>query len=209
MNKTYLYVSISVSGASVLAVEILGTRIIGPFYGVDLFLWSALISVTLAALAAGYWLGGRWADRGPAMGRFSSLFVAAGLWLVLLPALRGTAMEIARPLPHRAELLSAAAMLFFPPLAVLGMVSPYALKLRVRSVGEVGRSAGNLYAVSTLASVGAALLVGFVLVPNFGVKSLASAIGIILAATGAAGFFIGRVFSAGRRPRAAGEPQSQ
>jgi predicted membrane-bound spermidine synthase len=209
MNKTYLYVSISVSGASILAVEILGTRIIGPFYGVDLFLWSALISVTLAALAAGYWLGGRWADRGPTMGRFSSLFVAAGLWLVLLPFLRGTAIEIARPLGHRAALLSAAALLFFPPLAILGMVSPYALKLRVRSVGEVGRSAGNLYAVSTLASVAAALLVGFLLVPGFGVKSLASAIGIILAATGAAGLFIGRVFSAGRRPRAAGEPRSQ
>jgi predicted membrane-bound spermidine synthase len=209
MNKTYLYVSISVSGASVLAVEILGTRIIGPFYGVDLFLWSALISVTLAALAAGYWLGGRWADRGPTMGRFCSLFVAAGLWLVLLPFLRGTAMEIARPLGHRAALLSAAAMLFFPPLAILGMVSPYALKLRVRSVGEVGRSAGNLYAVSTLASVAAALLVGFVLVPNFGVKSLASAIGIILAATGAAGLFIGRVFSVSRRPRAGDAQRSQ
>lgn len=209
MNKTYLYFSISVSGASVLAVEILGTRIIGPFYGVDLFLWSALISVTLAALAAGYWLGGRWADRGPTIVRFSSLFVAAGLWLVLLPVLRGTAMEIARPLAHRAALLSAAAMLFFPPLAILGMVSPYALKLRVRSVGEVGRSAGNLYAISTLASVAAALLVGFVLVPSFGVKSLASAIGIILAATGVAGLFIGHVFSFSGRPRTAGEPRSQ
>ena len=209
MNKTYLYLSISVSGASVLAVEILGTRIIGPFYGVDLFLWSALISVTLAALAAGYWLGGRWADRGPTMGRFSSLFVAAGLWLVLLPILRGAAIEIARPLGHRAALLSAAAMLFFPPLAILGMVSPYALKLRVRSVGEVGRSAGNLYAVSTLASVAAALLVGFVLVPNFGVKSIASAIGIILVATGAAGILTGNVFAGSRRPWAAGEPRSQ
>jgi len=209
MNKTYLYVSVSVSGASVLAVEILGTRIIGPFYGVDLFLWSALISVTLAALAAGYWLGGRWADRGPTMGRFSALFVAAGLWLVLLPILRGAAIEIARPLGHRAALLSAAAMLFFPPLAILGMVSPYALKLRVRSVGEVGRSAGNLYAVSTLASVAAALLVGFVLVPNFGVKSIASAIGIILVATGAAGILTGNVFAGSRRPWAAGEPRSQ
>ena len=143
------------------------------------------------------------------MGRFSSLFVAAGLWLVLLPILRGAAIEIARPLGHRAALLSAAAMLFFPPLAILGMVSPYALKLRVRSVGEVGRSAGNLYAVSTLASVAAALLVGFVLVPNFGVKSIASAIGIILVATGAAGILTGNVFAGSRRPWAAGEPRSQ
>ena len=50
MKHKYLYLSISVSGASVLAIEILGTRILGPFYGVSLFLWSALITVTLAAL---------------------------------------------------------------------------------------------------------------------------------------------------------------
>ena len=64
MQTFALYLAVFVSGASVLALEILGTRILGPFYGVSLFLWSALITVTLAALSVGYVVGGRLADRG-------------------------------------------------------------------------------------------------------------------------------------------------
>jgi hypothetical protein len=191
MNRMYLYTAVSVGGASVLAVEILGTRIIGPYYGVSLFLWSALIGVTCAALAAGYWLGGRWADRNPSRTRFASLLIASGLWLAFVPAFRGPAIDAARLLGHRPALLAVSLALFFPPLAVLGMVSPYALRLRVASLGEVGRSAGDLFAISTMASVAAALLTGYVLVPGFDVKAITVAIGIVLVATGVAGLFMG------------------
>ncbi|MDD3642242.1 MAG: fused MFS/spermidine synthase [Candidatus Krumholzibacteria bacterium] len=191
MNRAYLYTAVSVGGASVLAVEILGTRIVGPYFGVSIFLWSALIGVTCAALALGYWIGGRWADRGPRAGRFAALFIAAGIWIALVPLLRGPAVDAARPLGHRAALLAVSLALFFPPLAVLGMVSPYALRLRATSLADVGRSAGDLYAVSTLASVAAALLTGYVLVPGFGVMGITLSIGILLAATGIGGLFVG------------------
>jgi len=187
MKHKYLYLSISISGASVLAIEILGTRIIGPFYGVSLFLWSALITVTLAALAAGYALGGRWADRKKSYARLASLLVAAGIWLALVPVIQGPAIAAARILGHRAAILAASFILFFPPLAILGMVGPFALKLRAQFLGEVGRAAGDLYAISTLASVAAALLAGFVLIPNFGVSRIIAVIGIILVLTGTAG----------------------
>ena len=58
MSRARLSVVVAICGAAVLAIEILGTRILGPFYGVSLYLWSALISVTLAALSVGYALGG-------------------------------------------------------------------------------------------------------------------------------------------------------
>ena len=112
------------------------------------------------------------------------LLVAAGVWLFALPLLRAPAVAAARPLGFRAAMLAASIMLFFPPLVLLGMVTPYAVKLRARSLGEVGRSAGDLYAVSTLASVAAALLTGFVLVPSFGLGQLTAAIGVVLLATG-------------------------
>jgi len=187
MKHKYLYLSVSISGASVLAIEILGTRIIGPFYGVSLFLWSALIAVTLAALSAGYALGGKWADRNPSLARYGAILIAAGVWIALVPAIRGPVIAAARPLGHRAAMPAASFMLFFPPLAVLGMVSPFALKLRARSLEEVGLSAGDLFAISTLASVAAALLTGFFLIPSIGVTRLTAAIGIILVATGALG----------------------
>jgi spermidine synthase len=179
-NNWHLYVIVSISGASVLAVEILGTRILGPFYGVSLFLWSALITVTLSALSVGYAIGGRLADRHASLIRLSLILAVAGIWLLFVPVLRGPVLWIAGPLGLRMAVIIAAFILFFPPLFALGMVSPYAIKLRTASLSEVGRSAGNLYAVSTAASVAAALLTGFILIPNFGVSRLTAATGVAL-----------------------------
>lgn len=187
--RSYLYPAISIGGASILALEILGTRIVGPSYGVDIFLWSTLIAVTLAALAVGYWLGGHWADRRPSLRNFAIIFVVAGIWIVAIPLARGGVVAVTRPLDRSAAMFVSSFALFFPPLAILGMASPYALKLRVRSLGEIGRSAGDLYAISTVASVTGALLTGFVLVPSFGVRSITAAIGILLVLTGAIGLF--------------------
>ncbi|HSG27133.1 MAG TPA: fused MFS/spermidine synthase [Candidatus Krumholzibacterium sp.] len=180
-----LYLIVSISGAAVLAVEILGTRILGPFYGVNLFLWSALITVTLSALSAGYVLGGRLADGKASMSRLAVILAVAGIWLILIPLMKGTVLWIAEPLGLRMAVIVAATVLFFPPLGALGMVSPFAIKLRTVTLNEVGRSAGNLYAVSTFASVAAALLTGFVLIPNIAVSHLITATGALLLATGA------------------------
>ena len=196
MKHKYLYFTVSVSGASVLAVEILGTRILGPFYGVSLFLWSALITVTLAALSAGYAFGGRWADRGATYPRLSSLLAGAGLWLLAVPWIRNPILHLAEPFGLRFAALAAAMVLFFVPLMLLGMVSPYAIKLRASSLAEIGRSAGNLYAISTVASVVAALLTGFFLIPSFGVYRLTLAVGILLVAAAFPGFFGKRLPSA-------------
>ena len=189
MSNKYLYLSISVSGASVLAVEILGTRILGPFYGVSLYLWSALITVTLAALSAGYALGGRLADRGATYAKLSSLLAGAGLWLLFVPWMRDPLLHAAEQAGLRLAVLVAALVLFFIPLMLLGMVSPFAIKLKVSKLENVGRSAGNLYAISTIASVAAALLTGFYLIPCFGVHRLTVAVGAILIATAMPGFF--------------------
>ena len=175
-----LYLLVSVSGAAVLAVELLGTRLLGPFYGVSLFLWSALISVTLAALSVGYAAGGRWADMKASFTRLGAVVGSAGVWLLLVTRLRGLVLVMTEPLGLRIAVLTAATILFFPPLVLLGMVSPMAVKLRTGSLNEVGRSAGNLYAVSTVASVIAALLTGFVLIPAIGVSTLLGSIGGLL-----------------------------
>jgi spermidine synthase len=176
---------VTVSGACVLAIEILGTRILGPFYGVSLFLWSALISVTLIALSIGYALGGRWADRGATFRRLAALLGGAGVWMLLVPWIRYPVLGVVETMGLRLAVLSAALILFAPPLVLLGMVAPYAIKLKTAALSEVGRSAGNLYAVSTVASVAAALATGFFLIPRFGVIRLTAAIGVLLLVTGA------------------------
>jgi spermidine synthase len=180
-----LYAIVSISGAAVLALEILGTRLLGPFYGVSIFLWSALISVALAALATGYALGGRWADRGPTYGRLAILLALTGIWVLLTPWMRRPILTATEALGLRTAVLTASFLLFFPPLTLLGMVSPYAIRLKASSLDQVGRTAGDLYAVSTVASVVAAVMTGFVLIPHLGVNRLILLIGAFL--LGAAG----------------------
>lgn len=191
MKNVYLSVLVFVSGAAVLAVELLGTRFLGPFYGVSLFLWSALITVTLLALSVGYAIGGRWADRGPTLARLAYLLVASGVWLLLLPLLRRPVLQLTEPMGLRAAVLVAAFLLFAPPLTLLGMVSPYAIRLRASNLNEVGRTAGNLYALSTVGSVLAALATGFFLIPYVGVSRLTFLVGVLLLITALGGLLTG------------------
>ena len=130
MKPLPLYLAVAISGASVLALEILGTRVLGPFYGNSLFLWSALITVTLAALAIGYALGGRWADQGATPKRLGMLLALAGAWVLLIPILRKPLLLATEPLGLRAAVLAGSVGLFFLPLLLMGMVSPSGTSVR-------------------------------------------------------------------------------
>ncbi|MBN2185037.1 MAG: fused MFS/spermidine synthase [Candidatus Krumholzibacteriota bacterium] len=187
-----LYLVVSVSGAAVLALELLGTRILGPYYGVSIFLWSAIITVTLAALAAGYSIGGHIADRGISMRGLGIIILTAGLYLCLIPLLKRPVLSIIEPMGLRPSVLIAALILFFPPLMLLGMVTPSAVKIKASVLSEVGRAAGSLYSVSTVASVAAALLTGFVLIPALAVSHILFATGALLFMTSALIFLTGR-----------------
>ncbi len=187
MKNAFLHVVVFVCGAAVLALEILGTRILGPFYGVSLFLWSALITVTLAALSLGYAVGGYWADRSGSTTRLCVLIMSAGIWIISIPLIRHPFLALAEPLGLRFAVLVAAVVLFFIPLMLLGTVNPFAIKLKTAALSEVGRTAGNLYAISTLAGVVSALATGFFLIPNVGVTNLTLIIGCVLVTVGAIG----------------------
>ncbi len=189
MNKIILYPVVFICGGAVLAVEILGTRIIGPYYGVSIFLWSALISVTLVALSAGYMIGGRIADRKKNPRSLAVIIAAAGVITVLIPLFRNSVISLTESIGLRASVLVTSFILFFPPLTFLGMVSPFAVKLRTQSLDVIGTRAGDLYAVSTMGSVLAALLTGYILIPNIGVIKLTISVGIILIITSVILFF--------------------
>ena len=85
MRRAPLTVLIALAGASTLALEIAGTRILGPWYGVSLDLWSVLIATTLASLALGYALGGRAADRGAGARGLALVLGFAGAWTLAIP----------------------------------------------------------------------------------------------------------------------------
>jgi MFS family permease len=176
---------------------------LGPFYGVSIFLWSALITVTLVALALGYWIGGRWADRRADSAGLAYLLAAAGAWILLIPWMRTPLLNLVEPLGLRSAVLAAAFILFAPPLSLLGMVTPLVIRLKTASVNEVGRAAGDVFAISTMASVLSALAVGFWLIPVVGVGRLTRLVGILLVGASALAWLLKPRRDAKRVPQGA------
>ncbi|PZN83486.1 MAG: SAM-dependent methyltransferase [Candidatus Methylumidiphilus alinenensis] len=174
-----LYLTVFLTGASVMVIELLGTRMIAPFYGTSLYVWSSLISVTMIALALGYFVGGRWADRAKRTGLSLIIALAAVLTLTIPWATRFVLLAT-DPLGLRAGAFVSSLVLFLPSLTLLGMVGPFAVKLATSSLEGVGNSAGSIYAVSTLGSVVGTLVLGFFLFPLVGSRETLVGLGLSL-----------------------------
>ena len=188
----YLFLTTVVSGALVMIIEVLGSRVIGPFFGVSLFVWTSLIAVTLIALAAGYAFGGWLADRFSSPDVLYGLLCAAGLFTLPIPWMRAAVLEAVLPLGLRGGALTAALVLFAPALFLLGCVTPYVARLAVREMRHLGRTIGVFYAGSTAGSIAGTVLAGFFLIPALGVSRVFLVIGACLIALGAGYFFLFR-----------------
>ena len=182
-----------VGGMSSLGVEMVAARLIAPFFGDSQFVWATLIGLTLIYLTAGYYLGGRLADRAPyaqALYRLTALAaVSIGLIPVLSsPILNWTEQTFARPDSDiSAGPLVAVLILFSLPVILLGCVSPYAIRLRVQAVGSAGRISGKLYALSTVGSILGTFVPVFWLMPGYGVRATILTFAGLLMAVSAAG----------------------
>lgn len=188
-----IYFTVFVTGSAVMVIELLGTRMIAPFYGTSLYVWSSLISVTMIALAAGYFAGGWFADRAKRIG-LSLIVSLAGLLTLVIPWLTRSVLLATDPLGLRAGAFVSALILFSPSLTLLGMVGPFAIKLATSRLEGIGTGAGSIYAVSTLGSVAGTLLLGFFLFPLVGSRE-------ILCGLGGALLLLGLGISFGERAR--------
>ena len=189
----FLLVTVAITGALVMVIEITGARIIAPYFGVGLFVWTALISVTLLALATGYWVGGVLADRKQSAHTLYALIGLAGLYVLLTPWLREPVLTMCVPLGLRAGAFVSASILFGPSLFLLGAVSPMAVRLGSRTWENLGRTVGLLSAISTAGSFMGSVFTGFYLLANFGVSKTVAITGITLLGLSALYFlFIGR-----------------
>jgi hypothetical protein len=154
------------SGFFVMAVELLGGRLLAPTFGSSIYVWGAIITVFMLALSLGYLAGGRYSMRTPSVRRLGSILVAAALTVLPVLAFGESlldAVSLAVPDPRFGSLLGAT-LLFFVPTFFSGMVSPYAVRLLVEDRRSSGRHAGQLYFVSTFGSAAGTLLTSFYLV---------------------------------------------
>jgi predicted membrane-bound spermidine synthase len=163
--RSYLYFTACVTGAAVMIVEILGAKMLAPYFGTSHFVWTAQIAVTMAALACGYYLGGRLVDRAARLGRLYASILAAALALVLTVWLRERVAYALLGLPLAAGSLLASAFLFFVPLCLLAMTGPFLARVVTRSLRDVGGTVGRLSALSTVGSFIGTAAIGYLLIP--------------------------------------------
>jgi spermidine synthase len=164
------------SGMCVMAVEISASRVLAPFFGTTAFVWTNVIGCVMVALAAGYVVGGRLADRRPDLRILLRWLAAAALFLMAMPfvapsmvgviadALRGSGSAFTFIFWGS---LAAIALLFSPPIFVLGMTAPFLVRV-LAADHPVGDAAGRVFGISTLGSILGTFLPTLVFIPALG-----------------------------------------
>jgi len=176
--------NVFVTGAAVMALEIIASRLLAPVFGDSVFVWGSLIGIIMASLALGYYAGGRLADRRPTYRTFSLLIFLSGVLTLLIPIDAPFVLEAAfrLGLGERYGPLLATSLLLAAPTTLLGMLSPYAIRLAAVNLSSVGGTSGSLYSISTGGSIFGTFFTVFVLIPSFSVRTIISSIGVILIA---------------------------
>ncbi len=182
-----------VSGFCIMTIEMLGARIMAPYFGGSLSVWGSILTVFMLALACGYLIGGRLSARRPSLVSYATFFLGAAITSLPIILL---ADEIMRPIflaiedPRYGSLL-ASMFLYFIPTTILGMISPYSVRLLVQHSDHSGQKAGLLFFVSTLGSAAGTLGTSFYFVLwfevneiVFGTAAVLALIGMMLAAVG-------------------------
>lgn len=170
MKNYILELVILISGAVVMIFELVGSRILAPYLGTSLPVWTSLIGIVLGSLSLGYFWGGKLADKKPSRGTLSLILVSAAalIGFTAIAKLYILATIYVYIADIRVGSVVAAVLLFAPASIFLGMVSPYAVRLRLKTLETSGNVVGRLYAISTVGSIVGTFLAGFILVPHLG-----------------------------------------
>ncbi len=182
MRKYYIEICAITTGAIVMILELDGSRILSPYLGNSIVIWTSLIGIIMGFLSLGYYLGGKIADKKASAQILSQIVITAAIFIAistivkenLLQALTTTIQDI------RISSIVATTLLFGPATILLGMISPYCVKLKLDINSHSGATVGRLSALSTLGSIIGTFFGGFYLISFFGNTKLLLALALVL-----------------------------
>lgn len=196
ISNNIVLIVVFITGFCVLVIEITALRVLSPYFGNTIFSATSVISVILAALSFGYYFGGRYADKYPYEKVFYSLIFASGLLTLVSQFLASVVLP---QFAYRVDLkfgpLISSFLLFALPAYVLGMLSPFAIKLqeKLHPKDGIGTLAGNIFFASTVGSILGSFMTGFYLIPNFGISTIVLSVGVVLSVLGLLGLASGMI----------------
>lgn len=174
LSRFALYNTVFISGMTTMAVEMSASRLLGSVFGTSNLIWANVIGLILLYLTAGYFIGGRWADRSPYPQTLYKILLWAGFLSALIPLAARPILSAAASAVVAAEAgtalgsFIATILLFAAPVTLLGMASPFAIRLAVVDAADAGRTSGAIYAISTLGSLLGTFSPVLFFLPQFG-----------------------------------------
>ena len=177
-----LAVLVFVAGMASMSLEFAASRILIPVFGSSIYTWGSLIGVILTGLSLGYHIGGKLADKNPNFLKLCLVIFSAGLYIIFIPFIAPTLTTSFIQFVSDSQFASLFAVftLLIVPIFLLGIVSPYAIKLATRRLTELGNVSGNLYSLSTIGSIVGTFLTVFVLIPTFEINYIIFGLGVTL-----------------------------
>lgn len=192
-RRWFLIAAVLIGGICSLGIELTASRLLQPFFGSSQIIWANVIGLTLLYLTIGYRLGGRLADRRPEPQMLGRILLFAGLATAPIPLLARPILQASASAFTSYSVgvffgsFFGVLLLFSAPIILLGMVSPYAIRLSLQHVSTAGSTAGTLYALSTIGSIAGTFLAVLVLVPTIGTNLTFYTFALTLVVLGALG----------------------
>jgi hypothetical protein len=192
-NRFIIYLLAAWSGFFVMGIELLGGRILSPYFGSSIFVWGGIITVFMTCLSGGYLLGGMLSIASPNLRKLGLLVLAEALLAMPIVGIGEPVLEALSsisPDPRYGSLL-AAFLLFGVPTVISGMISPYAVRLLINDIRNSGTSAGRLYFSSTLGSAAGTIVTSFYLVLYFEINTIITSFILLSMLIGTIAYLIG------------------
>ncbi len=164
-----------------MAVEIVGAKMVGPYYGSSLYVWAAVLGLTLGGLTTGYFLGGRISRRFPGKSALYSIMLVSAVLVALMPWTASLVMEATLDLELRLGITLSALVFLFPALVCFGMVSPLIIRLVTTHERKIGHAAGTVYAISTIGGILTTYFVAFYAIHHIGMNETLFVTAVLLA----------------------------
>ena len=179
-RKTYYLLSF-IEGACVMAAELLGAKMLAPFFGSSLYVWATVLAITLGGLACGYFVGGEISHRSKNKFVLFYIVLLAATFLIVMPFTSKLLLHYLETKSLIPSLIFSSLVFLMPPVFMMGMVSPLIITALSGEEKNAGRIAGNIYAISTVGGIIATFLLGFYIIPEFGLTLPAIVCGVLLA----------------------------
>ena len=168
LNKKSLYILSFIEGGVVMSTELVGAKLLAPYFGTSLYVWACVMALTLIGLAGGYFFGGRLSVKKNHETILMKSVLCAAIYICCLPMLTFLFVYLASNFSLIPAALVSSAFVLFPPVFIMGMVSPLIIKSITTSPEETGKKSGEIYAISTFGGICFTFITAFYAIPLWG-----------------------------------------